>query len=130
MLEKVKKDILNLRIRRIEREAWGWVQWASMHISNLGTYLLKVSMQLALTIKHFFISNQKLTMRLKSWLLNVGKLLISMGRGSVTLTLWLLLLMLVVGLFVLALLPALSLFVLMYIPTKLYQVLIKSETNS
>ena len=130
MLEKVKKDILNLPIRHIEREVSAWVQWGFMHIYSLGTYLLRVFSQLDLTTQLSHILNQKLMRLLKSWLLKGVKLLTFMVQVVEMLIYWLLLLMLVVGLYVVGLLLVLSLIELIAILIKLYQGVIKLRTNT
>ena len=130
MLEKVKKDLLSLRIRHIEREVSDSVQWAFMRTYKGGTFLLKESMRLALTIKHFFISTLEQMKLPKSWLPNVEKLLIYMGQVSVMLTSWLLLLTLVVVLYVVALPLVLSLIGLTAILTRPYPALTKLRINT
>ena len=128
-LEKVKKDLLNLPIRHIEKEVSDSVQWASMRTYRAGTFLLKESMRLASIIKHFFISILEQMKPLKSWLYKGEKLLTYMVQVSVMLTSWLLLLTLVVVLYAVALPLVLSLIGLIAILTKLYPALIKLRTS-
>ena len=125
ILKKVKKGTLSLLTLLIEKGQLVLEQWVSMLISSLKTLRLKVSTLLDSIIKHSNTSNPKLYELLRDLLMCVVNALIYTIQTGGMLIFLLLLLMLVVGLFVLALLPALSLFVLMYIPTKLYQVLIK-----
>ena len=124
-----KKVILNLPIRHIEREVSAWVQWVFMHIYNLGTYLLKVFSQLDLTTKLLYILNQEQLKQLKSWLSKGAKLLTSTVQVGEMLISWLLLLMLVVGLYVVGLLLVLSLIELIAILIKLCQEVTKLRIN-
>ena len=95
-----------------------------------GEYLLKVYSQLVLIIKRSPLLKQELWQQVKSWLQKGAKLLTSMVQVSEMLISLLLLLMLALVLFVVGLALLLSLTVLMHIPTKLYQALTKSKTNS
>ena len=130
MLEKVKKDILSLRIRHIEREVSGSVLWASMRISSLKTFLLREYMQLVSIIEHSPLSKLEPKQLLKNWLPTGEKLRMSTARVIGTLTSWLLLLMLVVGLYVVALPLVLSLIGLTAILIRLSQVRIKLRINT
>ena len=130
MLEKKKKDYLKLLIQRIEKGRWVLERWAFTLYSKVKDYLSMGYDLQASTMLRSPISKSDLWRLLKDLPMNVVKLLIYMVAISVTLILWLLLLMPVVALYVVALPLALNHIVLTYLRTKLYPVLIKLGINT
>src|SRR6056300_1186885 len=100
ILSRAKKALLNLPTQLIEKGRWVLVRWDSIRISNHATFLLKVSSLRASTTKLLNTLKYKQPKLLKTWLPNVGKLLMSVVLGGRMFIFSLLLLMLLLRLFV------------------------------
>ncbi len=129
MLKRVRKALPRVPTQRIEKGVWVLGLWGSMLIFNLVTFLSRVFTQVGLTTKLLFTSTLEQMKRLKNWLYKEERLQTFMVRVKETLTSWLLLLTLVVGLYAVALPLLLSLSGLTAILIKLYQVVTKLRTS-
>ena len=98
--------------------------------SSLNRLRLKASLLRALTIRHLALLKTQPLKPLRAFASYVVSVLTYMVGSFVMLTFLLLLLMLALVLFVVGLVLLLSLTVLMHIPTKLYQALTRSKTNT
>jgi ribonucleotide reductase alpha subunit len=130
ILSRVKKALLNLPTRLIEKGRWVSVRWASIRISNHATFLLKVSSLRASTIKLLNTLKHRQPKLLKDLQRTGVKLLMSVVVAGGTLIYSLLLLTLVLVSYVVVLLLRLSHIVLTFIRTRLSQVRSKLRTNT
>ena len=130
ILSRAKKAFLNLPTQLIENVRSVSVRWDSMRISNHATYLLKVSMLRASTIKRLNTLRYRLPELLKDLQTNVEKLLMSVVVAGGMLIFSLLLLMPLLVLFVVGHLLLLSRTGLTFIRTRLSPVLSKLRIDT